>query len=80
VRDRSWSAFPLSTLRAAFTPRVPAPSVVHVCTADNRWRCRPDARHLHRPVPTGSPAVAHTIGMTDVAFFDAITAGVPDVT
>jgi hypothetical protein len=33
-----------------------------------------------QPCADWSPAVANTIGMTDVAFFDAITAGVPDVT
>ena len=33
-----------------------------------------------RPVPTGSPAAANTIGMTDVACFAARTAAVPDVT
>src|SRR5262245_3992091 len=32
------------------------------------------------PVPTGWPAVGNTIGMTDVACFAAITAGVVDAT
>jgi hypothetical protein len=38
------------------------------------------ARLPTKPLPTGSPAVANTIGMTDVAFFDAMTAWVPEVT
>jgi len=38
------------------------------------------ARLATRLFPTGSPAVANTIGMVDVACFEAITAGVPDVT
>ena len=38
------------------------------------------ARLATRPVPTGSPAVPKTIGMTDVACFDAMTAAVPAVT
>src|SRR6266446_2796379 len=38
------------------------------------------ARLATRPVPTGSPAVAKTIGMTDVACFAATTAAVPAVT
>src|SRR5215472_5811574 len=33
-----------------------------------------------RPVPTGSPANAKTIGITDVVCFAAATCGVPDVT
>jgi hypothetical protein len=33
-----------------------------------------------RPVLTGSPTAANTIGMTDVACFAATTGGVPDVT
>src|SRR5262249_519569 len=37
------------------------------------------ARLATRLFPTGSPAVANTIGMTDVACSKAITAGVPDV-
>src|SRR6516162_6986619 len=32
-----------------------------------------------RPVPTGSPANAKTIGITDVVCFAAATSGVPDV-
>jgi hypothetical protein len=38
------------------------------------------ARLPTRPVPTGSPAAANTIGMTDVACFAATTFAVPDVT
>src|SRR5262249_51314361 len=37
-------------------------------------------RLVTRPVPTGSPAVAKTIGMADVACFTARTCGVPEVT
>jgi hypothetical protein len=42
-----------------------------------RRECR--ARLATRPTPTGSPAVAKTMGMTDVACFAAIVAGVPPV-
>ena len=35
------------------------------------------ARLATKPVPTGSPAAAKTIGMTDVACFTARTAAVP---
>ena len=38
------------------------------------------ARLATRPVPTGSAAIAKTIGMTDVACFAAMTAAVPAVT
>ena len=38
------------------------------------------AKFATRPVPTGSPAVAKTIGMTDVACFAARIAMVPPVT
>jgi hypothetical protein len=37
------------------------------------------ARLATRPLPTGSPAVANTIGMTDVAFFDAIARAIEHV-
>src|SRR5262245_59693136 len=38
------------------------------------------ARLATRPLPTGSPAVAKTMGMIDVACFVARVCGVPDVT
>ena len=38
------------------------------------------ARLATRPLPTGSPATAKTIGMTDVACFAAATGAVPHVT
>jgi hypothetical protein len=38
------------------------------------------ARLATRPVPTGSPAAAKTMGMTDVACLVATTTAVPDVT
>ena len=38
------------------------------------------ARLATRPLPTGSPAAAKTMGMTDVACFAATTDEVPSVT
>ena len=58
--------------------RLPAISVV--------WSDRPvtlppgRARPATRPVPTGSPATANTMGMADVACLVAMTSAFPDVT
>ena len=52
-----------------------------VCWIDRPVTLPPGrARLATRPVPTGSPAAAMTIGMTDVACLAATTASVADVT
>src|SRR5262245_19299228 len=54
---------------------------VSACWSDRPVTLPPGrAREATRPVPTGSPAVANTIGMTDVACFAATVGGVEDVT
>ena len=58
--------------------RLPARSVARV---DRPVTLPPGrARLATRPVPTGSPATANTIGMADVACFAATTFAVPAVT
>src|SRR5262249_36730557 len=49
-----------------------------VCWIDKPVMLPPGrASEATRPVPTGSPAAANTIGMTAVAFFAAMDDGVP---
>ena len=68
----------LGTTSRNSSNRLPASSV---CWTDRPVTLPPGrARLTTRPVLTGSPATANTIGMTDVARFAAITGGVAYVT